>query len=197
MSVWDIADNSFLATNGIMQDFDEGAATASNLERGANHLGGDLLLNYNPSSDLASDSMEASGDILSFLIGTNHSENARVVGLAVFAAKMEGRTLHVAGFSQGAASTAAGVRLAAAATLGGLSNIDVTLKAGPINNQLARSAFMRAGIDVQGRAHLSGRNSDAVYTILGFNSINPVSWARSIVMAPCLAIDSCSPHVDR
>jgi RHS repeat-associated protein len=192
VSVRDLPDNAYLAVNGVGEELADAAGTARKLAREDQYSGDELYLLHNPTSGFGSDIAESARDIFSFMTASGYTKNAAAVGLALYSADADGRSLQLSGHSQGAAIVAAGVRLASAATLGGLGAVDVTLRSGPINSQLARTAFARAGVSKE-NVSTRGSNGDFVYTFLGFNSWNPLDYAWSVIQSPCLAT-SCSPH---
>ena len=62
------------------------------------------------------------------------------------------------------------------------------------NQWVAGGILSKAGIGWLGNG-VYGRGTDAVHTIIGFNSVNPYNWVRSLISVPRLFMgQGISPH---
>ncbi|MDX9945469.1 MAG: hypothetical protein RBS35_11850, partial [Azonexus sp.] len=184
--------------NGILNDSDYapgllGYHIDKEQERQNLEKPGIYTLFYNPTGGFLADGLETFQDKLSFLFGP--SEVAKKLSGVLGAIQQDGKSVNWVAHSQGGAIFASAVDYYG----GTLSNNSVAFHAGANNQLVTDSILKNAGMNFDDKGKYQGNywNSpnDAVPNIIGLNTINPITWVRSILFIPTLFMGpESSPH---
>lgn len=152
-----------------------------------------LPLLYNPTGGFLADGLETFRGKLSFAFGP--SEIAKKLSGVLGAIQQDGKSVNWVAHSQGGAIFASAVDYYG----GTLSNNSVAFHAGANNQLVTDSILKNAGMNFDDKGKYQGNywNSpnDAVPNIIGLNTINPITWVRSILFIPTLFMGpESSPH---
>jgi len=190
--------SSEAGVNGILNDSDYapgllGYHIDKEQERQKLEKPGIYTLFYNPTGGFLADGLETLQDKLSFLFGP--SEVAKKLSGVLGAIQQDGKSVNWVAHSQGGAIFVSAVDYHG----GTLSKNSVTFHAGANNKLVTDYILKNAGMNFDNKAKYQenywNSPNDAVPNIIGLNTINPVTWVRSILFVPALFMGpEWSPH---
>jgi len=184
--------------NGVNNNFQAAVRNGTTQVAQLDGAASGYILNFNPTSNLPTDLLEAVGDISGTYFGVGHTELAENLAGVIDTASKSGVTgLRLIGHSQGAAITTSALRYAADNGLNLSAVGSVHLHGAPINDLFVKNSLSRrTGIN-KASFFTRAQFGDAVHNIFGANFIsNPLSLPFSAIRIPHLFSHDAtlSPH---